>query len=98
MTRRFECDAAIEPSLCEFNDVVLASGPNSNKIQISLKVRDGMEVVVHLGHILLLQLISPIVAEIFRGKLLQYRFNGVEFGIVIVITPIADKGGKLLTD
>src|SRR6476620_9791558 len=94
MTRDFERDAAIETSTCKFNDVFLASCPNPNKIQTSLKMVDGMEIFVHLGHILLFKLISPIVAEIFRGKLLQYCFGGFEFGIMIVITPITDKGGK----
>jgi hypothetical protein len=94
MTRRFKGDTAIEPSFFELNDGVLSSNPDRNKIQASIEVRDRMEIISHVGRIVLFKLIRPIVAEIFWGKLPGCRFSGFEFGIAIVIAPIANKGWK----
>src|SRR5689334_5354362 len=40
MARRLKRDAAIKPSLFEFNDVVPSSCPNCNKIETVLQVAD----------------------------------------------------------
>src|SRR6266487_513174 len=92
--RRFERNAAIKPSLLEFDDVVLPPCSDIDKIETLLEVRDRTEIVCHSGHIVLFELISPIVTEIFRGKLLGWRFSGTNLGIAIIIASITNIGGK----